>query len=845
MWAVRDRLLQSTVLLYGIRLSLRQTARNKSPLKQLIFTSSLSLLLLIFNSVQASEVEGVTNRLSEYVHPLLDDCEGEYNIRGLSLEDALAEIRRAIEVQLKDNESSEEEYREFEDHIGRNLFGRDLWDIDIVQGGHIFNKKDTHLRHPTESLIGPGWQFEGIEREDGDTVRLVYRTGSAGTSAMYSEYRFVRYNFVKREFLGDYIYAEIYEGVQQSCLSHVHFKVSSEVTSYGKDGEVVGSFLPELLKDSCCFFSFTLMEETPTFRVNFLGDVEGEHKGDTSYSTDIQSIRAKSSSGSGNPEPIVRNPNGVAVIIGNKTYTHERVPKVRYAHRDADAFRRYVLDVLGFDPENVIDYRDADKATMEAAFGNERSHKGHIWQRLNPGESSDVVVFYSGHGVPGINDGGAYLLPANADPNTAEINGYPIDLLYRNLAELADARSVRVFLDACFSGDSGGGNLVESASPVFATAALPNTGEKLTVLTAASGAEVASWDEETRHGLFTHHLLDALYGRGDLDGDGSVTAVEAKAYLDKEMTTAARRSFGRVQRASLSGEGTTILAASISGEGIPQRPILDGIGDRAGAGAGVEDKRDAGSGGMPFMPASWESDADSSASTIKQVEHLLEDVTLDDWALLAEHRLASGDYSRLVTEAKAFARSFGRDPRILSVAEQAVAGLARDSATMIEADPWGGLPQVHSIMRFAGEWPSLIRLEARAHELTDNLVREEEAHTRWLRITAPNHPDRLEVLAALLRVRTWISAAREEDALELNEEQQELVVHGLVAQGVDARLVSDTDSRGVVLLRANRDRAVLRAWQEEQGWEPTGYLTFEQCYTLIEAGHKRRSEQRG
>ena len=43
---------------------------------------------------------------------------------------------------------------------------------------------------------------------------------------------------------------------------------------------------------------------------------------------------------------------------------------------------------------------------------------------------------------------------------------------------------------------------------------------RLVVLTAASGTEVASWDDEARHGMFTHHLLDALYGQGDADGDG-------------------------------------------------------------------------------------------------------------------------------------------------------------------------------------------------------------------------------------------------------------------------------------------------------------------------------------
>ena len=273
------------------------------------------------------------------------------------------------------------------------------------------------------------------------------------------------------------------------------------------------------------------------------------------------------------------NPTGVAVVIGNKDYRNERVPEVAYAHRDADAFRHYALDVLGFDPKRVFDLRDATQAMMFTWFGNRDSHEGRLWRYLHPRHGSDVVVFYSGHGVPGLKDRRGYLLPSDADPDTPEINGYPIDLLYANLGKLRDAKSVQVFLDACFSGDSDRGMLVRSASPVFVQASLPDaSGEKLTVLSAASGTEVASWDENARHGMFTHHLLNALYGDGDLDGNGQVTAAEAKIYLDDTMTIAARVEFGRYQNASLVGHADTVLASAGVGGVFPARPELDASG---------------------------------------------------------------------------------------------------------------------------------------------------------------------------------------------------------------------------------------------------------------------------
>ena len=57
------------------------------------------------------------------------------------------------------------------------------------------------------------------------------------------------------------------------------------------------------------------------------------------------------------------NEFGVAVIIGNKAYQDDRVPDVDYAHNDADAFYKFVVGPLGFSSDNVVDLRDATKAS--------------------------------------------------------------------------------------------------------------------------------------------------------------------------------------------------------------------------------------------------------------------------------------------------------------------------------------------------------------------------------------------------------------------------------------------------------------------------------------------------
>ena len=138
------------------------------------------------------------------------------------------------------------------------------------------------------------------------------------------------------------------------------------------------------------------------------------------------------------------NADAIAVIVGNQDYA-DGIPDVLFAKNDARAMRDFVTRVLGFRDGNVIELLDASQAQLISVFGNRDDYRGKLLQYAREGRS-DVFIFYSGHGVPGLRDKRGYLLPVDADPGTPELNGYPLDQLLANVEKLK-ARSVTVVID--------------------------------------------------------------------------------------------------------------------------------------------------------------------------------------------------------------------------------------------------------------------------------------------------------------------------------------------------------------------------------------------------------------
>ncbi|OGR07756.1 MAG: hypothetical protein A2511_03500 [Deltaproteobacteria bacterium RIFOXYD12_FULL_50_9] len=264
------------------------------------------------------------------------------------------------------------------------------------------------------------------------------------------------------------------------------------------------------------------------------------------------------------PKARDENRDAVAVIIGNKDYeeSEKNVPDVKFAHNDAEAMNRFVIESLGYREGNVLLILDATQADLVATFGTKDDYKGRLFDWIRPGKS-DVFVYYSGHGAPSLHDGSSFLLPVDADPMKVELTGYKLETFYDNLNKI-NARKVTIVLDACFSGSSSEGVIVKNASSISLRVVDPKKLASATIFTASDSSEVASWDDKAKYGLFTRHFLEGVTGKADGkgfgDGDGKVELSEMKTFLESEVTYDARRQYGRDQHPRISGDQKEVIS---------------------------------------------------------------------------------------------------------------------------------------------------------------------------------------------------------------------------------------------------------------------------------------------
>ena len=242
--------------------------------------------------------------------------------------------------------------------------------------------------------------------------------------------------------------------------------------------------------------------------------------------------------------------DAVAIIIGIANY--QSLPKADFADDDARLFYDYALRGLGIDKDNIRLLIDSDAGYAEIL----KTFKTWLPPRVKA--TTDVYVFYSGHGLPSEDGQKLYWLPQQADRDLIEETSIAQNKINAAL-QLTNPKSVTIFLDSCYAGvGRAGQSLIASARPISLKANTQKFPENFTVLTASSAEQISSSSNDLKHGIFSYYLMKGMEGKADSNKDGKITLGELHNYLYENVTRQASLS-NRKQQPQLSGDANRVL----------------------------------------------------------------------------------------------------------------------------------------------------------------------------------------------------------------------------------------------------------------------------------------------
>ena len=242
----------------------------------------------------------------------------------------------------------------------------------------------------------------------------------------------------------------------------------------------------------------------------------------------------------------------IALIIGVETY--ENAPAAKYASSDAKYFTEYVKNVFGVSQNNI------KLLTDEEANLSKTNSAIYKWlpSKIKDNET-DLIIFYSGHGLASNDGKSKYILPSNADPDLLSRTAVSRNEFFDQISSLKP-NSVTIFFDTCYSGVSRDEEmLLASARPLMIVADEDKKfPENFTIFTASKADQISSGLKEAKHGIFSYYLMKGLEGNADANKDKKITNGELLAYIDENVSQKALE-LGRQQNPSLAGDPEKVL----------------------------------------------------------------------------------------------------------------------------------------------------------------------------------------------------------------------------------------------------------------------------------------------
>lgn len=234
-----------------------------------------------------------------------------------------------------------------------------------------------------------------------------------------------------------------------------------------------------------------------------------------------------------------------AVVIGISDFVDPKVPKLKFASKDARDFYDYLVDPKGgkFNRDHVklLLNSDATKVNILDTLGD--SFLPHA------ADSKDLVVIYiSTHGSPSGADieGVNYLVAYDTQVKKLFATGIQLNEMVQKIKERVHTRRLVLLLDTCYSGAGVEGHKGMFRTNINSQAVSQGIGS---VVITSSTANQRAWEsDELRNSYFTRYLIDTMKeGNGNYDLDKVFNSMKAK------VQSSVLKDKGEVQTPVMSG----------------------------------------------------------------------------------------------------------------------------------------------------------------------------------------------------------------------------------------------------------------------------------------------------
>jgi hypothetical protein len=238
-----------------------------------------------------------------------------------------------------------------------------------------------------------------------------------------------------------------------------------------------------------------------------------------------------------------------ALIIGISAYEDSRIPRLRYADRDAKSFYDWLTSPNGgkYSPARV-------KLLLNRQATLENIKDGlFVWLR-QPIREDVITIYYAGHGSAESPDfpHDLFLFASDTQYENIATTAFPMWDIETAIKRFIKAKKIVIIADACHAAGVGQSfDVARRAKRVIETNPistglqnLSRVGDGICVISASDERQFSqeSKDWGGGHGVFTHFLLKGLKGEADYNNDEHVTLGEVIPYLSEQVRRATKNA---------------------------------------------------------------------------------------------------------------------------------------------------------------------------------------------------------------------------------------------------------------------------------------------------------------